>query len=133
MILAEASDVAARLRRDLTDDEADHVDGVLLEASIIVESYLGTRGIEPYEAYEDVPPIVTLVVSRMAARALTSNPMIPESTGSLDAGPFKANLSEAYSTAVYLSRRDKELLVGVSGSGVSMAMVSERGYPASDD
>lgn len=129
MILAEASDVAARLRRDLTDDETEHVDDVLLEASTIVESYLGNRGIPPYEEYEDVPPIVTLVVSRMVARALTANPLIPESTGSLQAGPFNANLSEAYSTAVYLSRREKELLLGVSGSSASIALVSDRGYP----
>lgn len=133
MILAEASDVAARLRRDLTTEEEDHVDTVLEEASIIVEAYLQTRGVQPYETAEAIPPIVTLVVSRMAARALTSNPNIPESTGMLQAGQFSANLSEAYSSAVYLSRRDKELLVGISGSGVSMVMVSERGYPVCDD
>lgn len=133
MLLADASDVADRLRRALTTDENEHVDTVLEEASIIVEAYLKTRGLAPYESEDDVPPIVTLVVSRMAARALTANPMIPESTGTLQAGQFSANLSEAYSSAVYLSRRDKELLVGVSGSGVSMVMVSERGYPVSDD
>lgn len=134
MLLAEDSDVVDRLRRPLSTEEQELVDTVLEEASIIVEAYLQTRGIAPYEAAEDIPPIVTLVVSRMAARALTSNPLIPETTGSLQAGPFQAQLSEAYSTAVYLSRRDKELLVGVTGSMMSVSFISERGgYEVSDD
>lgn len=127
MLLAEESDVVDRLRRPLTTEEEEHVDTVLLEASVIVEAYLQTRGITPYEDAADIPAIVTLVVSRMAARALTANPLIPESTGNLQAGPFQAQLSEAYSTAVYLSRRDKELLVGVTGSMMSIGLISDRG------
>lgn len=127
MILATEQDVVDRLRRDLTVEEQEHIDTVLEEASIIVEAYLQTRGIAPYEEAEGIPAIVTLVVSRMAARALTSNPLIPEATGNLQAGPFQAQLSEAYSTAVYLSRRDKELLVVVTGSIVSVGLISDRG------
>ena len=132
MLLADADDIAARLRRPLTTEESGNADTVLEEASIIVESYLQARGIAPYELSSDIPPIVTLVVSRMAARALTSNPDIPESTGSLQAGPFNAQLSEAYSTAVYLSRKDKELLAAITGSSISVPLVSDRGGYDSD-
>lgn len=132
MILATQQDVVDRLRRDLTDAELEHVEAVLEEASVIVEAYLARWGIV-YEFDIDVPRIVVIVTSRIAARALTANPLIPEYTGTLQAGQFSAQLSEAYSSAVYLSRQDKMLLTGVTGTSMSLRLVSERGYPVVED
>lgn len=132
MILATQQDVEDRLRRPLVAGELAHLDTVIEEASVIVESYLRQRGIT-YEEFADVPRDVVIVVSRIAARALTGNPLIPVgSSGELRAGPF-AGSSEAYSTAVYMSKQDKLLLRGITGSAMSVVLVSDRGYPDCDE
>ena len=127
MLLAEASDVAARLRRELTEQEEGLVETVLDEASVVVAAYLASRGVAPYVDLDEVPAIVRLVVSRIAARALTSDVEVPDYEGTLQAGPFSARFSEVYSSAVYLSRREKEMLASITGSAHSMPLVSERG------
>lgn len=132
MILATEQDVVDRLRRDLTDSEAECLAAVLEESSVLVEAYLDTRGIA-YDDIADVPRVVVIVASRIAARALSANASIPENAGTLQAGVFSAQFSEAYTSAVYLSRRDKGLLCGIAGSMVSVPVGSDRGYPDCDE
>ena len=64
--LASPTDVEARIGRALAEDETSAVEGLLDEASAMVEGYLGR------EVQAPVPKAVTLVVSRMVARVLES-------------------------------------------------------------
>lgn len=60
---ATPSDVAKRLGRDLDDDEKVVVEGLLEEAEVLIEGFLG-------EIPQPVPRRVTVVASRMVARVL---------------------------------------------------------------
>ena len=64
--LASREDVEARLGRPLTPSEARLVDGLIDEASALVIGYLGCDPSDP----GPVPAAVTIVTSRMVARAL---------------------------------------------------------------
>ena len=61
--VATPTDVEKRLGRDLEDDELDVVDGLLEEAEVLIEGYLG-------KIPQPVPRRVTVVASRMVARVL---------------------------------------------------------------
>jgi hypothetical protein len=120
MILATSADVEARLRRELTDEEAEFIDGVLEEASALVEGYLGVT----YTEDDTIPDVVALVVSRVAARALTA-PQVEIPPGmSLGAGPF--TISARDNSDLWLSRSDKLKLRNIGGGFTSVRLKSER-------
>lgn len=119
MILASQADVEARLGRALTGAETPRLNGLLEEASIIVEGYLGVV----YTG--DVPAAVSIVVSRMVARALTTS--IPDGVTSEGAGPYQRGYSEG-AASLWLSKNDKIALRGVKGGVVSVPLRSERGF-----
>lgn len=128
MILATTSDVEDRLRRELTDDEGEYVDALLEEASVLVEAWLAKQGIT-YEEEGDVPRLVTIVVSRMVARALTTQvPGGQEGATSLQAGQFAVSYGDPVSSSVFLSSADRKWLNTLLDSAVSLILSSERGW-----
>ena len=62
-LLAELSDVEARLGEEIPEENRDKVLNLLEEASVLVEGYLR-------RSFEDVTRPVAVVVSRMVARVL---------------------------------------------------------------
>lgn len=113
--IATPSDVAKRLGRDLDDDELDSVDGLLEEAEVLIEGYLG-------EIPQPVPRRVTIVASRMVARVLEqpdADAFFAESVQH-SAGPFsetKRFSSGASGGAPWLTAADKQALRRVRSGG----------------
>ncbi|QDF19740.1 head-to-tail adaptor [Mycobacterium phage LilSpotty] len=107
MMLASSQDVVDRLGRPLTTDEASRAEGLLAEASALVEGWLGSVA-------DPVPDAVSIVVSRMVARALTASTPVPGlSDQNMSAGPFEVRnrfTPEASSGGVWLTRQDKIML-----------------------
>lgn len=116
--VAEPSDVEKRLGRDLDDDELTVVEGLLEEAEVLVEGYLG-------RIPEPVPRRVSVVASRMVARVLEqpdAEAFYAESVQH-SAGPFSE--TKRYSTGAsggspWLTAADKQALrrVRVGGGGI---------------
>jgi hypothetical protein len=109
--LADNADMAARLGRALSTDETAAVAGLITEASVLVVGYLR----RDWTALADVPEAVRVVVSRMAARALTGASNLPagaESYGSsLSVMSHTVKLGpDVVTGSVWLSRVDKTTL-----------------------
>ena len=107
-MLADVDDVEARLGRLLTDDEAARAEGLIEEASILVESHVGKAFEEP------IPGAVRVVVSRMVARVLQAptDSYGVEST-SYSAGPFSQNRTYSQGASggsPWLTAVDKKVL-----------------------
>jgi hypothetical protein len=108
-MLASSEDVAARLGRSLTIDEDDLVEGLLDEASVLVEGWLGCTP-------DPVPDGVRIVVSRVAARAIAAGGSGAEpGLQSVEAtmGVFQVNRgfsADVTSGGVWLTRNDKTTL-----------------------
>lgn len=106
--IATPTDVAKRLGRDLDDDELDVVDGLLEEAEVLIEGYLG-------KIPQPVPRRVTVVASRMVARVLEqpdAEAFYAESVQHV-AGPFsetKRFSTGASGGAPWLTAADKQAL-----------------------
>lgn len=126
MALAAQSDVEVRLGRDLTDSETATLPGLLEEAGLLVEGYLGVH----YAPTDDIPDAVRVVVSRVAARALTSPQNVPEgaSASTLQALDYSAtsNFGPEGRANLWLSKQDKLMLRPLFGGFVSMLLQSER-------
>lgn len=111
MALATEADVAKRLGRELDETEELRVEGLLEEASVLVEEYLGCTP-------DPVPDAVRVVTSRMVARALGRPTGTPGITpGQLSAqqtmGPFSRSATfEAGSTSggPWVEAKDKAAL-----------------------
>lgn len=109
MVLASSADVVARLGRPLTTDETARVDGLLEEASVLVEGWMRC-------VPDPVPAAVKIVVSRMVARvfATAAGDADPGVSGmQATMGPFTVNRSfssDATSGGVWLTRQDKTML-----------------------
>lgn len=105
---ATPSDVAKRLGRDLDDDEKVVVEGLLEEAEVLIEGFLG-------EIPQPVPRRVTVVASRMVARVLEqpdAEAFYAESVQHA-AGPFsetKRFSTGASGGAPWLTAADKQAL-----------------------
>lgn len=128
MILATQSDVEDRLRRALTEDEGEYIDALLEEASVLVEAWLTKKGIT-YTDAGDVPRVVAIVVSRMVARALTTEtPGGQEGVTSLQAGQFSVRYGDPVTSSVFLSSSDKKWLANLFDSMVSIPLTSDRGW-----
>jgi hypothetical protein len=141
-MLASASDVEVRLGRSLTAAELAQVDGLLDEASLIVESWLRCASFPWTPARPGTPinmtliPVrVRLVVSRMVARVLlqaASNASTPVGATQVQqtAGPFSQGVSYAAgvtSGAPWLAKIDKDLLRDhrCGGGAVSLGLRSD--------
>lgn len=106
--VATPTDVEKRLGRDLDDDELAVVEGLLEEAEVLIEGFLGVIP-------EPVPRRVTVVASRMVARVLEQpddEAFYAESVQHA-AGPFSE--TKRYSTgasggAPWLTAADKQSL-----------------------
>lgn len=128
MILATQSDVEDRLRRALTVDEGEYIDALLEEASVLVEAWLTKKGIT-YTDAGDVPRVVAIVVSRMVARALTTEtPGGQEGVTSLQAGQFSVRYGDPVTSSVFLSSSDMKWLANLFDSMVSIPLTSDRGW-----
>ena len=106
--IATPTDVAKRLGRDLDDDELAVVDGLLEEAEVLIEGYLG-------EIPQPVPRRVTIVASRMVARVLEQPDAEAFYAESIQhtAGPFaetKRFSTGASGGAPWLTAADKQAL-----------------------
>lgn len=106
--LATVSDVEKRLGRELDDDELTVVEGLLEEAEVLIEGYLG-------RIPEPVPRRVTVVASRMVARVLAQPDQEAFYAESVQhaAGPFSE--TKRYSTGAsggspWLTAADKQAL-----------------------
>lgn len=116
--IATLTDVEKRLGRDLDDDELAVVEGLLEEAEVLVEGYLG-------RIPEPVPRRVSVVASRMVARVLEqpdAEAFYAESVQH-SAGPFSE--TKRYSTGAsggspWLTAADKQALrrVRIGGGGI---------------
>lgn len=129
MALAIRDDVVIRLGRDLTDDEKEQADGLLDEASAIVEGYCG---VDEFDI--PVPDSVAIVVSRMVARVLSAVTVDGSSTVGLESvqrgeGPFQQSLkfsSDQSSGGPWLTKIDKLMLRRFRRAVVSVPLESER-------
>lgn len=107
MALADQADVEARLRRALTEGESSYIDDVLEEASVLVSEHCGGREFDP------VPDAVRLVVSRVAARALTGSDVTGTASFTDQAGPYqqvRTLTRDAANGNVYLNAVDRRYL-----------------------
>jgi hypothetical protein len=120
--LASEDDVRSALRRNLTESEAEWIDGLLEEASDLVAGYL-----DPYEIPETVPgPIVRVVASMVAAVLNRPSAILPD-TQSLTADSYGVTFAQgATSPGPYLTDGFKRRLSPYKlGAGV-VALSSER-------
>lgn len=127
MILATQADVETRLGRDLTPAEEARLDGLLEEASALVEGYLGVT----YTEDDVIPAVVVVVVSKIVARAITADPetmAVAAMQESSQAGPFSTRFRD---NNVWFSKSDKLMLRRVGGGFTSVRLVSDRYEPGS--
>ena len=110
------TDVEQRLRRDLTEDEEDYLDGMIQEAQLLVTAYLGC-GPDPYIDAENIPDAVRIVTSRMVARVLQEADTAPEYFGATQvgetAGPFSQQVTFQSGSRLgspWLAKADRETL-----------------------
>ena len=106
-MLADLSDVSDRLGEEVPENKAPVIEGLLEEASALVEGYFG-------RSFDEVPRPVTVVVSRMVARVLQAPaPSFAVETLSQSAGAFSQ--SQKFTTGAsggspWLTAADKTVL-----------------------
>lgn len=124
MDLASQDDIEKALRRELTDSEAESVDGLAETASDLVVGYLF-----PCPIPDPTPPAIVRVVADMVAAVLNRPPTQLPDTQSLNAGIFGVNLTPgSTSQGPYLTAAFKQRLKPFRcGNGmVSVQLGSER-------
>lgn len=124
MAYATSTDVATRLGRGLVAGEIDQVQALIVEASALVNGYLGRT-----EPFDPVPEEVSAVVTKVVARALMTAD-IPENvaTQQQTAGPYARTVTFAGDgSALYLGATEKLMLRPFRSGMVSIATVSDRG------
>lgn len=127
MIPVTQQDVQARLRRDLTDGEAELLPGVLDEATTLIEGYLAVI----YDEDDTVPPAVIVVTSRVTARMIDDTGALPAQADSLTRGmgPFSATthlVADSTSGGPWLTKSDKMALEPYRVGGVqSVPLIRE--------
>lgn len=113
--LATIRDVEKRLGNAIDPDETERVEGLLEEATILVEGYVGT-------VKTPVPRAVRVVTSRMVARVLQApTDGFTQDSVSYSAGDYSRNVT--YNTggsggAPWLTRTDKIALRKAKGGGI---------------
>lgn len=107
-MLATLDDVEKRLGHAVNPDDALRVDGLLEEASALVEAHVWGSFNDP------VPDVVRIVVSRMVARVLEVPPETAQYESlNLTAGPFGRSATFGHGGSggsPWLSAADKKLL-----------------------
>lgn len=124
MALAELADIEKALRRELTDSEAESVDGLAETASDLVVGYLF-----PCPIPDPTPSAIVRVVADMVVAVLNRPTSVLPDTQSLNAGMFSANLTPgSTSQGPYLTAAFKQRLKPFRcGNGmVSVQLGSER-------
>jgi hypothetical protein len=123
VILATEADVVARLGRDLSDTEEERLPGLLEEASLLVEGYLGVV----YTEDDVIPEAVVVVVSRIVARAFTApnQQLLPEGARSATAGIYSVSFG-GDRTNLWLSKADKLSLRNLFSGMNSIPLKSDR-------
>lgn len=120
----------ARLRRTLTDPgEVDVLDGVIDEASVLVEGYLQID----YDGDHPAPQAVIVVTSRVIARMLDSTGNLPAMADSLSRGmgSFSATthlVADSTSGGPWLTKSDKMALEPYRAGGVACIPLTREGY-----
>lgn len=106
-MLATIPDVESRLGRALDADEVARVDGLLGEASALVEAHTG-------RTFDPVPETVSIVASRMVARVLQMpDDGFNSESETLTAGPFSKNVkyvAGASGGSPWLTAVDRKML-----------------------
>lgn len=128
MILANQGDVETRLGRELTADELALLPGLLEEASLLVEGYLGIVYKDPSDPDGvPIPDAVVVVVSRIVARTFTapSPQLLPEGARSAGSGPYTVSFGDSR-TNLWLSKADKMTLKNVGGGMTIVLLKSDR-------
>ena len=110
--------VEQALRRPLTESELEALEHLVREAQVLLSAYLKTD-----YAVATVPMAVTVVATRMVARALNVNPdTIGVASEQAGTGPYQYSRSYIPETrtgnVIYLSKTDKEMLGGLKPSGI---------------
>ena len=122
MSLATEDDVRLALRRDLTSDEEDWVEGLINEASDQVAGYL-----YPYAIPEVCPEEITRVVASMAAAVFNRPSGILPETQSLTADSYGIQFAAgATSPGPYLTAGMKQRLAPFKVHAVVVELSSER-------
>lgn len=133
MAYAKGADVEARLRRDLTTDEADHVEDLLNEASALVRGYLG--GEPDPDDYDETTDAIVIVTSQMVARVFreedSGSAVFAASQTSQVAGPYSQQLTfqqGANTGGPWLDGKDKIMLrpYRVSGGMSAVSLGSDQ-------
>lgn len=122
---ASIDDVEARLGRELSAAERLEVQAFLLEASALVDGYLGVA-----EPLDPVPDVVAAVVVKLVVRALTADAGSPENVSTLQqsAGPYARTFTFAGEGAsLWLGAAEKLMLRPWYRGVVSVPLVSDRG------
>lgn len=121
----------ARLRRILIDpDEVDVLEGVVDEATVLIEGYLQ---IEYDDDDNPAPRAVVVVTSRVVARILDSPTGISPQAESLTRGmgPFSATTSlvaDSMTGGPWLTKTDKMALEPYRAGGVQSVPLTREGY-----
>lgn len=120
MAYASQPDVESRLGRSLTSAEETRLDGLIGDASAVVDGYCG-------QTFTTVPTAVKGVVAKMAARSLGRVASGGEFVDQDTRGPFSLHYSAAASSGdVWLSAADK-LALRSSRRGGGMTLVQAVG------
>lgn len=111
MITITQGDVEDRLRRELTDDEAAQLTGIVQEASDVVEGYLQFS----YLDGDEIPSAVRTVTSRAAARVYSRSGTAQEGIDSRSAGMGTMSFTTHHSAdsltaGPWLSKGDKDTI-----------------------
>ncbi len=122
MVLATTDDVEKRLGRAMEADELAQAEGLLEEASALVEGWCRREFPAP------APAPVTVVVSRMVARALDAaagDDLGNAESESMSAGPYQVTtkfVDGSTSGGPWLTRVDKTTLARFRRGVVNVAM-----------
>lgn len=87
LLVTTADEVSKRLRMDIDPDDHEFIEGLIEEAGILIDGYLG-------KIPHPVPHAVSVVASRMVARVMESpTDGFGQESSSYSAGPFSKNVT----------------------------------------
>lgn len=125
-MLATQGDVEALAGRPLTAEEVARLDGLLLQATALIESHCR----QSWEPYDEVPAVVVSVCAQMVLNVLDAPEGAKHQESSqFSAGPFQQSVSfraESASGSPWLTRQLKIMLRPFCVSTVCVSLSSER-------
>lgn len=133
-VFCTQEDVEQRLRRDLTEDEEDYLDGMIEEAQLLVVAYLGCAP-DAYLTADNVPDAVRVITSRMVARVIQEADTAPEYFGATQigetVGPFSQQVTFQQGSRLgspWLAKADRETLEPFRCSGKAFSIDTAPSY-----